>query len=68
MEDKAGWHGKAPNDEQTQQALDELEAAKGLLIAAFGLASADSAAGAAASGALGIASEVSDAVSEIDGR
>ena len=28
MEDQVGWHGKAPNDEQTQQALEELEAAK----------------------------------------
>ncbi|MBQ9016371.1 MAG: hypothetical protein IJ109_09705, partial [Firmicutes bacterium] len=26
MEDQAGWHGKAPNDEQAQQALAELEA------------------------------------------
>ncbi len=25
MEDQAGWHGKAPNDEQTDQALKELE-------------------------------------------
>lgn len=25
MEDKAGWHGKAPNDEQFRQALEELE-------------------------------------------
>ena len=31
MEDQAGWHGKAPNDEQTQQALGELEAAKAAL-------------------------------------
>ena len=31
MEDQAGWHGKAPNDEQTQQALEELEAAKAAL-------------------------------------
>lgn len=26
MEDQAGWHGKAPDDEQAKQALDELEA------------------------------------------
>lgn len=26
MEDQAGWHGKAPNDEQFQQAKEELEA------------------------------------------
>ena len=26
MEDMAGWHGKAPNDEQLSQALKELEA------------------------------------------
>lgn len=26
MEDQAGWHGKAPNEEQTAQALDELQA------------------------------------------
>jgi transketolase len=26
MEDQAGWHGKAPNEEQTKQALAELEA------------------------------------------
>ena len=25
MEDKAGWHGKAPNNEQYDQAMDELE-------------------------------------------
>jgi transketolase len=25
MEDQAGWHGKAPNDEQTEQALKEIE-------------------------------------------
>ncbi len=31
MEDQAGWHGKAPDDEQTQQALGELEAAKAAL-------------------------------------
>jgi transketolase len=31
MEGQAGWHGKAPNDEQTEQALDELEAAKSAL-------------------------------------
>ncbi len=31
MEDQAGWHGKAPNDEQTQQAVEELEAAKAAL-------------------------------------
>ena len=24
MEGEAGWHGKAPNEEQTQQALEEL--------------------------------------------
>ncbi len=28
MEDQAGWHGKAPNDEQFGQALDELKKAK----------------------------------------
>ena len=27
MEDKAGWHGKAPNDEQYAQAMEELEKA-----------------------------------------
>lgn len=26
MEDQAGWHGSAPNDQQRQQALEELEA------------------------------------------
>ena len=26
MEDQAGWHGKAPNDEETKKALAELEA------------------------------------------
>ena len=26
MEDQAGWHGKAPNDEQMAQAKAELEA------------------------------------------
>ena len=26
MEDQAGWHGKAPNDEQYAQAKSELEA------------------------------------------
>ena len=31
MEDQAGWHGKAPDDEQTEQALKELEAAKAAL-------------------------------------
>ncbi len=31
MEDQAGWHGKAPDDEQTEQALGELEAAKAAL-------------------------------------
>ncbi len=31
MEDQAGWHGKAPDYEQTQQALGELEAAKAAL-------------------------------------
>ena len=31
MEGQAGWHGKAPDDEQTQQALGELEAAKAAL-------------------------------------
>ena len=31
MENQAGWHGKAPSDEQTEQALDELEAAKAAL-------------------------------------
>ena len=25
MENQAGWHGKAPNDEQLEQALKELE-------------------------------------------
>ena len=25
MENQAGWHGKAPNDEQTQQAIAELK-------------------------------------------
>ena len=24
MEDQAGWHGKAPNDEQAKQAVEEL--------------------------------------------
>ncbi len=28
MEGQAGWHGKAPNDEQTQQALEELRGGK----------------------------------------
>ena len=28
MENQAGWHGKAPNDEQYAQAMSELEAAK----------------------------------------
>ena len=27
MEDQAGWHGKAPNDEQSAQAMEELEKA-----------------------------------------
>ena len=27
MEDQAGWHGKAPNDEETEAALAELAAA-----------------------------------------
>ena len=27
MENQAGWHGKAPNDEQCEQALSELNAA-----------------------------------------
>ena len=27
MEDQAGWHGKAPNDEQFEQAMEELEKA-----------------------------------------
>ena len=31
MENQAGWHGKAPDDEQTAQALAELEAAKAAL-------------------------------------
>jgi Transketolase, N-terminal subunit len=31
MEDQAGWHGKAPDDEQTAKALEELEAAKAAL-------------------------------------
>ena len=31
MENQAGWHGKAPNDEQFEQALGELEAAKAAL-------------------------------------
>ena len=26
MEDEAGWHGKAPNDEQARQSMDELAA------------------------------------------
>ena len=26
MENKAGWHGKAPNDEEREQALNELNA------------------------------------------
>lgn len=51
MENKAGWHGKAPNEEQTQQAIDELEAAKGVFAAAFGtMDAAAGAAGAAVSG------------------
>lgn len=28
MEDQAGWHGKAPNDEETEQALKELTSAR----------------------------------------
>ena len=32
MENQAGWHGKAPDDEQTKQALAELEAAKNLSV------------------------------------
>ena len=28
MEDQAGWHGKAPNDEETEAALAELAAAR----------------------------------------
>ena len=28
MENQAGWHGKAPNAEQTEQAMAELEAAR----------------------------------------
>ena len=28
MENQAGWHGKAPNAEQTEQAVAELEAAR----------------------------------------
>ncbi|MDO4518340.1 MAG: transketolase [Bacillota bacterium] len=28
MEGQAGWHGKAPNDEQTAKAIEEIEAAK----------------------------------------
>ena len=31
MEDQAGWHGKAPNDEQYAQAMEELEKAGGAL-------------------------------------
>ena len=31
MEDKVGWHGKAPNDAETEQALKELEAARAAL-------------------------------------
>ncbi|MCQ2545922.1 MAG: transketolase [Clostridia bacterium] len=31
MEDQAGWHGKAPNDEQYAQAIEELKAAKAAL-------------------------------------
>ena len=28
MEDQAGWHGKAPNDEETERALAELAEAR----------------------------------------
>jgi transketolase len=28
MEDQAGWHGKAPNDEQYEQGMAELAAAR----------------------------------------
>ena len=28
MEDQAGWHGKAPSDEELEKALAELDAAK----------------------------------------
>ena len=28
MEDQAGWHGKAPDDQQAQQAISELEEAE----------------------------------------
>ena len=28
MEDQAGWHGKAPNDEETQRALAEIASAR----------------------------------------
>ena len=31
MEDQAGWHGKAPDDEQYAQAMEELKAAKAAL-------------------------------------
>ena len=26
MEDQAGWHGKAPNDEEFEQAIKEIDA------------------------------------------
>jgi transketolase len=29
MEDQAGWHGSAPNEQQTEQALEELQKAQG---------------------------------------
>ncbi len=32
MEGQAGWHGKAPNDEQTAKALEEIEAAKAAIV------------------------------------
>ena len=28
MENQAGWHGKAPNDAEYEQAMNELKAAK----------------------------------------
>ena len=34
MENQAGWHGKAPNDEEYKQAMEELNAAMAELEAA----------------------------------
>jgi len=34
MENQAGWHGKAPNDEQFAQAMAELEAEEKKILAA----------------------------------